>query len=249
MKRLPLISSVILFILVVVSGSFWTLQLVKPVARKVMAPQPVVALAQSSTVASLFGGSAVEVVSNFQLKGIVMANPADQSVAIIVADGKPAQAYPIHSEIQAGVTLNEVHGNYIMLVDNGVNKRVDLPKDAISSMDNQFNDVAIGAPGAASAGVPGGVSISSPGNAPGYAPSGASVSRGKNQPRLRSDDQSRNVNYGANARQNADRTESHPSGQPASPPPGILPVPNATDAVPPPMPAADAPGMARALVH
>ena len=133
MKRLPLISSVLLFILLCVSASFWVLQLMKPPARKVAAPVMMAPQAEVDSVVSLFGGSAA-VASNYQLKGVVLANPMKQSVAIIIADGKPPQAYPINAEIQPGVTLSEVHSGYIMLLDNGISKRVELPQDARSNM-------------------------------------------------------------------------------------------------------------------
>ena len=131
MKKIPLISSVVLFALLCVSASYWVLQFIKPPVRKIIAPPPVVQVADVESVATLFGG-ALTVASNYQLKGIVLANPMKQSVAIIAVDGKATQAYPMDTEISNGVRLVEVHADYVLLLDNGVSKRVDLPQDAKS---------------------------------------------------------------------------------------------------------------------
>jgi len=142
MKRLPWISNITFFILLSVSGCFWALQLFKPAARKMTVPIPVAMLAQAGTVASLFGETASQVVSNYQLKGVVLANPNDQSVAIVSFNGNPAEAYLIHTEIQPNVILSEVYASHIMLQDHGVNKRVDLPKDAIVINDEPISAIA-----------------------------------------------------------------------------------------------------------
>ncbi|PRC92869.1 type II secretion system protein N [Solimicrobium silvestre] len=133
MKRIPLISSFILFILLCATSSYWVLQLIKPETRKISAPQITKPTADVESVAGLFGG-AMAVDTNYQLKGVVLANPMGQSVAIIAVDGKPTQAYPMNTELSPGVTLNEVHSGYILLLDNGISKRVDLPQDSKASM-------------------------------------------------------------------------------------------------------------------
>ena len=79
----------------------------------------------------LFGGNAsVAVASNFQLKGVVVSDVARESVAILSADGKPAQAIAVGAEVQPGVTVKEVHAQYVLLSDAGVIKRVELPESA-----------------------------------------------------------------------------------------------------------------------
>ena len=134
MKRLPLISSVVLFVLLCVSATYWTTYFFKPASRKVAAPVTLLPQAQTVTVASVFGGGALAVISNYQLKGVVLANPSQQSVAIIAANGKPAQAYPINTEVGPGVVLSEVYATHVVLQDNGISKRVDLPQDPVSSI-------------------------------------------------------------------------------------------------------------------
>jgi general secretion pathway protein C len=133
MKRLPLITSFILFIALCVSGAYWAMQLYKPAARPVAAP-PILSdlpAPDPESAASLFGGRATAVVaSNFQLKGVVMAsNPAD-SVAILAANGKKPQAVRTNAEVLPGVTVKEVQRDHVLLSEGGVTKRVDLPQDA-----------------------------------------------------------------------------------------------------------------------
>jgi general secretion pathway protein C len=156
MKRLSLILSFLLFIAVCASVSFWVMQFIKPAPRKIVAPPIMKPVADAESVAGLFGG-AMAVVTNYQLKGIVLANPADQSGAIIAADGKATQAYRINGEINPGVTLSEVHAGYVLILDNGVGKRLELPQEFKSS---QVADAGIAAP----RGAPPLPAVSAPGN-------------------------------------------------------------------------------------
>lgn len=135
MKRLPLLLSFLLFILLCISGTYWALQLFKPPLRPVAAP-PVasVQIVKADAAGGLFGGrhseSAVAAASNYQLRGVVFSGHEFDSVAILSVDGKPAQAMAIDKEISPGVTVKEVHRDYVLLSDNGVTKRVDLPESA-----------------------------------------------------------------------------------------------------------------------
>jgi general secretion pathway protein C len=49
---------------------------------------------------------------------------------ILSADGKPAVAVPVGKEITPGVVVKEVHPLYVLLAENGVSKRVELPESA-----------------------------------------------------------------------------------------------------------------------
>ena len=89
-------------------------------------------VANVESVAGLFGG-AMAVNSNYQLRGIVLANPKNQSEAILSVDGKAAQAVTVNKELSPGIKLNEVYANYVLILDNGVSKRVDLPETSKSS--------------------------------------------------------------------------------------------------------------------
>ncbi|MGX4641137.1 type II secretion system protein N [Massilia sp. SYSU DXS3249] len=129
MKRLPLLFTLLALVFVAVSATYWGMQLVKPQQRPIAAVQTA-ALPEPSpdAAATLFGGQAVtNVVSNYQLTGIVAAGR--DSVAILVADGQPPKALKVGRELAPGVSISEVHPKYIMLSEGGVMKRVDLVAD------------------------------------------------------------------------------------------------------------------------
>ena len=137
-KRLPPLAIFLGFILLCISVAYWGMQLFKPPVRNVIAPVAVMrADAPLVAAAGLLGGGAGGVVaaSNFQLKGVVVAANARESVAIIAADGKPAQAIWLNGEVQPGVTVKEVNRQFVLLSDGGVTRRVDLPKDAGARVD------------------------------------------------------------------------------------------------------------------
>lgn len=128
-KRLPILLSLLALILLAASIAYWVLQLYKPEQRPLAAP-PVASMPEPSpeAAATLFGGQPTQVVSNFQLTGVISAG-ADSAV-ILVADGQPAKAVRIGREIAPGVTVSEVHRRYVMLSDGGVLKRVELAADS-----------------------------------------------------------------------------------------------------------------------
>jgi general secretion pathway protein C len=130
---MPLITSFVLFIALCVSAAYWAMQLFKPSQRSVAAPptqmsQPAPKL---DAAAALFGGrSNATVASNFQLKGVVVSSNPAESVAILAANGKPARAIKTNAEVVPGVTVKEVQNSYVLLSENGVIKRVELPVNA-----------------------------------------------------------------------------------------------------------------------
>ncbi|EGF33922.1 hypothetical protein IMCC9480_3848 [Oxalobacteraceae bacterium IMCC9480] len=137
MKRIPLVASFFLFMALCASATYWTLQFMKPPQR------PMVAVAQPNqgdvsleVAAGLFGGRAAKVAlaSNFQLKGVVVAGNASESVAILVADGKPPLASRVDSEVIPGVIVKEVHARYVLLSEGGIVKRVELQESGKTSM-------------------------------------------------------------------------------------------------------------------
>ena len=136
MKRLPLIASFVLFIALCVSAAYWAMQLFKPPLRAVAAPPQTAQSAPTlNRAAGLLGGRSTAVVaSNFQLKGVVVASNPAESVAILAANGKLAQAIRINKEVLPGVTLKEVHQDYVLLSEGDVIKRVELPAEAKAQM-------------------------------------------------------------------------------------------------------------------
>ena len=131
MKRLPLITSFVLFIALCVSVAYWAMQLFNPPLRAVVAPPQAIKTTPSLDAgASLLGGHSAAVASNFQLKGVVMASNPAESVAILAANGKPARAIRTNAEVAPGVTVTEVQRDHVLLSQGGVIKRVELPRDA-----------------------------------------------------------------------------------------------------------------------
>lgn len=132
MNRWPLVASFILFIALCASGAYWAMQLFKPPVRPVAAaPRPAATAVRPEAAAMLFGGKGAKtaVASNYQLKGVIFSPVPGESVAILSADGKPAQAIRIDMEVAPGVTVKEVHRQYVMLLEDGVAKRVELPEE------------------------------------------------------------------------------------------------------------------------
>jgi general secretion pathway protein C len=143
MKRLPVFVSFVMFIALCMSATYWATTLFKAPARPIAAPPPArhveVNLAAAS---SLFGGRAASaaVASNFQLKGVVVADKPEDSVAILSADGKPPQSVALNMEVMPGVTVKEVHAKYVLLSDGGVTKRVELPETQQLHVDQVTNE-------------------------------------------------------------------------------------------------------------
>jgi general secretion pathway protein C len=137
MKRLPLVVSFVLFVALCASIAYWAMQMFKPPVRPVAAPpRAVQAEVKPEAAAALFGGGrTVAVASNYQLRGVVMSGTGSESVAIISADGKPAQAIRMNTELLPGVTVKEVHRDYVLLSEGGVTKRVELPESAKAQVD------------------------------------------------------------------------------------------------------------------
>lgn len=122
------------------------MRLIKPEARKkVLAPQVAKPAADVESVAKLFGGMML-VDTNYQLKGVIQANPMDQSVAVIAIDGSPMKAYPMDSEVNPGSELDGVFSDYVLLKDHGINKRVELPQDTKGSQAIQILKPPINSP-------------------------------------------------------------------------------------------------------
>lgn len=129
MKRMPLLLTLLALVALSASVAYWVLQLYKPEQRP-LAAAPVAELPAPAVdaAATLFGGQAMAAVAtNYQLTGVVAAGR--NSVAILVADGQPAKAFPVGKELSAGVVVKEVHPRYVMLSEGGVLKRIDLAVD------------------------------------------------------------------------------------------------------------------------
>lgn len=129
-KRLPLLISFILFIALAASSTYWGMELSKQKARPVAAPPPPQqAEVPVENAATLFGGKlAVATASNFQVKGVISSKSGHGGTAVILAEGQPAQTLGVGSEVAPGVSVKEIHAQYVLLLDNGVQKRLAVPE-------------------------------------------------------------------------------------------------------------------------
>ena len=134
MNPWPRIASFALFIILCASLAYWVMQWFKPPQRAVAAPPTSTqAPPLPDAAANLLGGRpTLAIASNFQLKGVVVSGNPAESVAILVVDGKPPKASRTDTEVKPGVTIKEVQRGFVLLSEDGVIKRVELPKDAKS---------------------------------------------------------------------------------------------------------------------
>ena len=137
MKRLPLISTVLIFVLLCVSVSFWGMRIFTPQNRSVAIPSQQENIEPGAGQwGGLFGNNQVAQVaaSNYQLKGVILAKKTAESLAIVVANNKPAQTVAIGKELAAGVVLKEVHEQYVLISEANAIRRIDLPQNAVISI-------------------------------------------------------------------------------------------------------------------
>jgi general secretion pathway protein C len=130
-KRISGAISLLLFMALCASLAYWSTQWFRPKQRPVAAP---VVLAEQqidpSMAAGLFGARlpAAPVASNHRLVGVVAAENAADSIAIMSIDGKPARAIRGGATFAPGAFISEIHATYVILTVNGVMQRVDLPR-------------------------------------------------------------------------------------------------------------------------
>ncbi len=130
MKRWPLITGFIMFVAVCMSIAYWAMQIYKPPLRAIAAPLKSDHPVPLDAASSLFGGrSSIAVASNYQLTGVVVASNPSESVAILAVNGKPAKAINTGEVVVPGVTVKEVHKSYVLLLEGGIVKRVEMPED------------------------------------------------------------------------------------------------------------------------
>ena len=132
MKRLPIISSFLLFLTLCASITYWLLQWMAPATRPLIVPLPVErALPEMTAATNLFGGNS-EAVSTIavQLSGIIMANRGADSVAIIALPGKPARSLHVNTEVIEGLVVKKINPRSVVLSERGVDREVRLPEFA-----------------------------------------------------------------------------------------------------------------------
>jgi general secretion pathway protein C len=133
MKRLPLLLSFLFFILLSASLAYWGLQLFQPPLRPIVAPAASIqAEIQPGAAAALFGAQSgnSNASSDYQLKGILLADNPQDSIAILSVNGQTPKAIPLGHEIAPGVVVKEIHPDAALISENGVAKSIPLPASA-----------------------------------------------------------------------------------------------------------------------
>jgi hypothetical protein len=67
---------------------------------------------------------------SFQLKGLLVAGKSENSVAVLAVDGRLAGTFRVGAAIAAGVSLAEIHPHYVVIIEAGMTRRIELPSGA-----------------------------------------------------------------------------------------------------------------------
>ena len=128
MKRLPIMSSFLLFLMLCASVTYWLLQWMAPATRPFIVPMPVErAMPEMSAAANLFGGR-IEAINpqGVKLTGIIHAESANESIAIISLESKPTRELKVGAEVSSNLILKSIEAFSVVLSNNGVEQRISL---------------------------------------------------------------------------------------------------------------------------
>lgn len=127
-QLLPRLLSFILFLGLCASLAYWTIEFFtpspRPVAISATVTQP---LPPISVAAALFGDQAdANTMTNIQLRGVILAGRAEESVAILITDGGTPKYLRRDAEVVPGVKVKEIDAKKVVLSDHGVSREVSL---------------------------------------------------------------------------------------------------------------------------
>ncbi len=131
MKRLPLIATILLFLLFCLSLSYWLSRWIKAPARTLQAAA-VQSFEPNGNWGSIFGLPPQQQVqaTDVQLKGVIYAkNPADSQV-IVSLNNQANQAIRMNEDIGNGAILKQVGNNFIVVANGAAERRIELPANA-----------------------------------------------------------------------------------------------------------------------
>jgi general secretion pathway protein C len=127
-QRIPRLISFILFLGLCASLAYWAIEFFtpspRPVALSATVTQP---LPPVSVAAALFGEQAdANTMTNIQLRGVILAGRAEESVAILITDGGTPKYLRRDAEVMPGVQVKEIDAKKVVLSDHGVSREVSL---------------------------------------------------------------------------------------------------------------------------
>lgn len=128
MKKISQVWSALLFILVCASLTYWGLFFMAPTSQKVsLLPENDINEVSLSEATSLFGGS-----SNNEsrvpliLRGVILSGTPTDSVAILGIAGSAPRMIRRNAEFMPELFLQEIHTNYVMVLDHGWRREIPL---------------------------------------------------------------------------------------------------------------------------
>lgn len=127
-QTLPRTISFILFLAICASLAYWAIEFFTPSPRPVATSSHIVQpLPPVSDAADLFGGKAdANTMKNIQLRGVILAGRAQESVAILVPDGDTPKYLRRDAEVMPGVKVQKIEAKKVVLSDHGVSREVSL---------------------------------------------------------------------------------------------------------------------------
>ena len=145
MSRLPRLISFALFLALCVSSAWWLMPLFSPAPRALSAPaSPTLSAPNLSAAAALLGGQTSSAANNaYQLTGIVRAQNAHDSVAILSTAGQAPFSVKVGAKLAAEISVSEIHADAVLLNDHGSVKRIALAIENKSALNvNQLSPAA-----------------------------------------------------------------------------------------------------------
>jgi general secretion pathway protein C len=128
-------AGIVLFVVLCVPLVQWTWHVFIPAEPPVaVEPKPTSANVNRNAVADLFSKhpAVIATTTKFQLNSVVLAQKERDNVAIMQINDNPAQAVRVGAQLVPGVTVSEVHGQYVLLLEDGISTRVELPANVKS---------------------------------------------------------------------------------------------------------------------
>jgi hypothetical protein len=117
--------SLLLFIGMCSSTSYWIMQLINPASQPLSAPPRPLILSNLPSAASLFGSMASNP-SAYQVIGIVLTQRASERVAVLQQAGQAPQTVHVDTRLSAQVRVSAIQANYVSIVENGVTQNIAL---------------------------------------------------------------------------------------------------------------------------
>ena len=129
MRQLPTVTSFVIFLALCASVTYWLLQWMAPAFRPLVIPaQAEYPLPDVSAAADLFGGANEALGAlPIQLKGIILANHPNESVAIIALNGKPARALNANAVVSDGILIKRITAHGVTMKDHSKEYQLSLP--------------------------------------------------------------------------------------------------------------------------